>query len=45
MENNMKLGWFKIFADNLRDYSYVEVWSVGDEILCRTQDRAEAIAD
>lgn len=34
MENNMKLDWFKIFTDNLRDYSDEEVWSDGDEILC-----------
>ena len=45
MENNMKLNWFKIFTDNLRDYSDEEIWSDGDEILCRTQDGANAIAD
>lgn len=45
MENNMKLDWFKIFTDNLRDYSDEEVWSDGDEILCRTQDGANAVAD
>jgi hypothetical protein len=45
MENDMKLNWFKIFTDNLRDYSDEEVWSDGDEILCRTQDGANAIAD
>lgn len=45
MENGMKLNWFKIFTDNLRDYSDEEVWSDGDEILCRIQDGANTIAD
>ncbi len=45
MENIAKLNWFEIFSNNLRDYSDGEVWSDGTEILCRTQDGANSIAD
>ena len=40
-----KINWFQEIADNLRDYSEGEVWSSGDEILCRTQEGCDAIAD
>lgn len=36
---------FDEIAGNLRDYSEGDVWSTGDEILCRTKDAANAIAD
>lgn len=40
-----KTNWFQKIADNLRDYSEGEVWSSGDEILCRTKEGIDAIAD
>lgn len=40
-----RLDWFDVIAERLRDYSEGEVWSVGDEILCRTKEAADAIAD
>lgn len=40
-----KINWFEAIAERLRDYSEGEVWSIGDEILCRTKEAADAIAD
>ena len=39
------VNWFVEIAERLRDYSEGEVWSVGDEILCRTKEAADAIVD
>lgn len=36
---------FDEIARNLRDYSEGEIWSTGDEILCKTESAANAIAD
>lgn len=41
-----RLNWFHVIADRLRDYSEGDVWcNYGDEIMCRTQSAADAIAD
>lgn len=37
--------WFCYINDRLRDYSEGDVWSLGDEIMCRTESAANAIAD
>lgn len=39
------IDWYDVIAQNLRDYSDGEVWSTGDEILCKTETAAEAISD
>ena len=39
------MDWFSAFCDRLRDYSEGEIWSVGDELLCRTESAANALAD
>lgn len=39
------MDWFFAFCDRLRDYSEGEIWSVGDELLCRTESAANALAD
>lgn len=39
------MDWFTEIAERLRDYSEGDVWGVGDEILCRTESAADAIAD
>lgn len=44
MENG-KLDWMSMIVDRLRDYPEGDVWSPGDEILCRTISAADAIAD
>ena len=41
----MELKYFDLIADNLRDYPDGEVWSAGDELLCRTEEAANAMAD
>lgn len=41
-----KKNWFEIIAERLRDFSEGDIWSDGgDEILCRTESAADAIAD
>ena len=40
-----KRDWFGEITSNLRDYSDGEVWSNGDEILCRTESIARGIED
>lgn len=40
-----KINWFKEIADRLRDYSEGPIWSSGYEILCRTENGADALAD
>ena len=39
------IDWYTVIAQNLRDYSDGEIWSSGDEILCKTESAAEAISD
>jgi hypothetical protein len=40
-----KIDWFYEIANRLRDYSDGNIWSVGCEILCKTEEAAEALAD
>lgn len=40
-----KIDWFSEIADRLRDYSDGSVWSAGDEILCKSESVADALAD
>lgn len=37
--------WFDEVSERLRDCSCGDVWSDGDEILCRTESAADALAD
>lgn len=39
------MDWFQLIADRLRDYSDGDIWSDGTEILCKTEDGANTIAD
>ncbi len=39
------MDWFNIISDRLRDYSDGDIWSSGDEILCRTESAADALSD
>lgn len=41
----VKMNWFQEIASKLRDYSDGAVWSAGDEILCKTESAADALAD
>jgi hypothetical protein len=41
----MEPKYFDLIADNLRDYPDGEVWSAGDELLCKTEEAANALAD
>lgn len=40
-----KVNWFEEIIDRLRDYSEGNIWSSGDEILCKTEEVADALAD
>lgn len=40
-----KANWFEEITDRLRDYSEGNIWSSGDEILCKTEEVADALAD
>jgi hypothetical protein len=40
-----RIDWFREIANRLRDYSEGSVWSSGYEILCKTEDGADALAD
>lgn len=40
-----KTDWLSEISNRLRDYSDGEVWSAGDEILCKTESAADALAD
>lgn len=40
-----KMNWFKAVVMRLRDYSHGDIWSDGTDILCKTEDGADAIAD
>lgn len=37
--------WFLEIADRLRDYPEGEIWSSGDEILCRTESAVNTLMD
>lgn len=39
------IDWFTEIADKLRDYSDGEIWSSGNEILCRTESAVNTLAD
>ncbi len=42
----IKMDWFSVIAESVRDYSEGGIWSDGYcEILCRTESAAGAIAD
>lgn len=43
--DGVNMDWFGLISERLRDYSDGEIWSDGDEILCRTEDVANAFAD
>ena len=32
-----KVNWFEEITDRLRDYSEGDIWTTGDEILCKTE--------
>ena len=40
-----KTDWLSEISNRLRDYSDGDVWSAGDEILCKTESAADALAD
>lgn len=40
-----RINWFQEIAIRLRDYSDGDIWSAGDEILCKTESAADALAD
>ena len=40
-----RIDWFKEIANRLRDYSEGDIWSAGDEILCKTESAANTLAD
>lgn len=40
-----RINWFQEIANRLRDYSDGDIWSAGDEILCKTEGAADALAD
>lgn len=40
-----KANWFEEIIDRLRDYSEGNIQSSGDEILCKTEEVADALAD
>lgn len=41
----MKINWFDRIAKCLKHFIVANVWSDGDEILCKTESAADAIAD
>lgn len=41
----MKIDWFDRIAKCLQKRIVANVWSDGDEILCKTESAADAIAD
>ena len=40
-----QINWFETIADHLKDYSGGDIWCNGDEILCKTESTADALAD
>lgn len=45
VEYREKIDWFKEITDRLRDYSDGDIWSTGDEILCKTESAADTLAE
>lgn len=45
IESWKKIEWFDVISEHLRGYSEGSVWSAGCELLCRTEDAANALAD
>lgn len=43
--NEPNIDWFRVFTDRMRDYSEGNIWTNGDEILVRTEESADAVAD
>ena len=39
------IHWFTEITDRLRDYSEGDIWATNDEILCKTEAVADALAD
>lgn len=40
-----KIDWFEEISDRLCDNSGCDIWSSGGEILCKTEEVADALAD
>lgn len=40
-----KIDWFNMIAARLADDSEEKIWSCGDEILCKTENAADTLAD
>lgn len=40
-----RINWFYEIADRLRDYSDGDIWSAGNELLCKTESAANTLAD
>lgn len=40
-----KIDWFQEIADSLHDDPEGDIWTAGDEILCKTEEVAYALAD
>ncbi len=40
-----RLNCFELFTERLRDYSEGNIWTDGNEILCKTESASDAIAD
>lgn len=40
-----KIDWFCEIANRLLDYSEGDIWSTGDELLCKTESAANMLAD
>lgn len=45
VEYRERIDWFTEITDRLRDYSEGDIWTTGDEILCKTEKVADALAD
>lgn len=45
MRTELKINWFYEISDRLRDYSDGDIWSAGDELLCKTESAANTLAD
>ncbi len=40
-----KVNWFEKIIERLRDYSEGDIWTDGDEILCKTESAAKTLVD
>ena len=45
MSHVNKIDWFKVIAERLPDYSSGNIWTNGDDILCKTESAADTLAD